>query len=167
MEKRFIYLAGPIGGMDEDEAKDWRDWVEGELKVLSERYRGEIVGISPLRCEPPPHDLGRYPFPGEQEYADPMFGTARAISAKNKMDVEDCHLTLAYMPSELIAKAPSYGTVIEMALARRADKPVILVTDKLEVFSHPVIDGLACSWKLATLEEALELIEGLYGKYVE
>ncbi|KKL19668.1 hypothetical protein LCGC14_2463150, partial [marine sediment metagenome] len=45
-------------------------------------------------------------------------------------------------------------------------KPVILVTDKPEVFNHPVIDGLACSWKLATLEEALELIEGLYGRYV-
>ena len=43
--KKYIYLAGPIAGLTEVEATEWRGWVR-------ERLPYGIVGISPLRCEP-------------------------------------------------------------------------------------------------------------------
>ena len=43
--KKFIYLAGPIAGLNEKEATTWRDEVH-------QKFPYNIVGISPLRCEP-------------------------------------------------------------------------------------------------------------------
>ncbi len=156
MTKRYIYLAGPIVGCTEDEAKDWREFVYAKLK---EKGSG-IVGISPLRCEPSIE--GGYAL----ETADPMFGTSRAISSKNIMDVQACDLLLAYLPKELAEKRPSYGTVVEMAWGKWAGKPVILVTDDPYVAQHPVLNACA-SWVLGSIEEALQVIHGLFDDYVE
>ncbi len=154
MIKRYIYLAGPIAGCVASEALDWRAYIRAELKGSG------IVGISPLRCEPPAED-GTYKL----NYADPMFGKARAISSKNIMDVKACDLVLAYLPREINERRPSYGTVIELAWGKWEGKPTILVTDDPYVRDHPVIN--VCSgWELGTLDEALTVIHGLFDDYV-
>ncbi len=154
MTKRYIYLAGPIAGCSEGEAKDWREYVCEKLKGSG------IMGISPLRCEPPSPD-GNYTL----TQADPLFGTARAISSKNLMDVRACDLILAFLPREINERRPSYGTVIEMAWGKWAGKPTILVTDDPYVREHPVVN--VCSgWVLGTLDEALKVIHGLFDDYV-
>ena len=56
--KKFIYLAGPITGLEEEEAKDWRE-------MIKERLSENIKAISPLRCEP---DVGET---YRSEYDDP------------------------------------------------------------------------------------------------
>jgi hypothetical protein len=81
-----VYLAGPILGCTEGEANDWRLKVDKFLRPFN------IVGISPLRCEPIHGE--RYTM----EYADPKFGTARAISSKNLFDVHECKLGIFYIP---------------------------------------------------------------------
>ena len=43
--KKYIYLAGPIAGLTEEEATEWRAEVRENLPQ-------GIIGISPLRCEP-------------------------------------------------------------------------------------------------------------------
>lgn len=152
MTTRYVYLAGPIGGCTQAEANDWREMVADALPP-------EIVGISPLRCEP---------LVGERyglHYADPMFGTARAISSKNLMDVRQCDVTLAFLPRWATERAPSYGTVIEMAWAHALGKPVILVTDDEHVREHAVVNACA-GWVLPTLREATDLLVGLFGGYV-
>ena len=47
--KKVIYLAGPIAGLNKKEGTAWRDAVSNDLREAS---NGNIIGISPLRCEP-------------------------------------------------------------------------------------------------------------------
>lgn len=149
--KKYVYLAGPILGCTHGEANDWRHYVDNKLKDHG------IVGISPLRCEP---------LIGERytaEYPDPRFGTPRAIAAKNRFDVHNCDITLAYLPKEMETNI-SLGTLGEIFWADMADKQVILVSDHPKVVGHPVIDA-AVDWKLTTLDEAIDVIIGVLGGY--
>ena len=149
--KRFVYLAGPILGCTAGEANDWRRYVDDRIRDHN------IIGISPLRCEP---------LIGERytaQYADNRFGTPRAIAAKNKFDVMNSDITLAYLPATMAANI-SLGTVGEIFWADMAGKQVILVSDHPKIISHPVIDA-AVDWKLDTLDEAVDVIIGVLGGY--
>ena len=149
-----IYLAGSIAGCDKGEANDWRNTVSAALAQHG------IVGVSPLRCEP---------IHGERygvSYEDPRFGTARAISSKNFLDVQRCAATLCYMPKDLNERRLSVGTVIELAWAHALRKPTILVTDYPFLLEHPVVNANA-SWVLATLPEAVDVIVGVFGVYAK
>ena len=149
--KKYVYLAGPILGCTKGEANDWRHYVAEKLEEHG------IVGISPLRCEPLTGE--RYTL----EYPDPRFGVPRAIAAKNKHDVQNCDITLAYMPAEMGIDV-SIGTVIECGWADAYDKQVILVSDHAKIVQHPVLDAVV-DWKLGTLDEAIDVCVGLLGGY--
>jgi nucleoside 2-deoxyribosyltransferase len=110
-----------------------------------------IIGISPLRCEPLTGE--RY----ELGYADPRFGTARAIASKNFFDVQRCDMTLAYMPKTMPF---SKGTLCELAWAFALRKPTILVTKDKKLTKHPVVQACA-SWILSSLDEAVDVIIGV------
>ena len=111
-----------------------------------------------MRCEPLIGE--RY----ELQYDDPTFGSARAIASKNLFDVQQCDMTLAYLPRELENRRPSYGTVCELAWAHLLRKPVILVTDDLALVRHPLISACA-GWLLRDLDEAIEVVLGLLLTY--
>lgn len=148
-----VYLAGPILGCTGAQANDWR------VSVASTLAAYKITGISPLRCEP---------LRGERYgmgYDDPRFGTARAIASKNLFDVETCEMTLAYLPKPPADRHQSYGTIVEIAWAKKAGRPAIVVTDDPEIKNHPCI--LACAaWVLDTLPEAIDVCIGILGGYV-
>lgn len=151
-----VYLAGPILGCNEGEAHDWRIAVASRLRVHN------ILGISPLRCEP--LRTARYGF-GNND--DPLFGTAKAIASKNQMDVRLCEATLAFLPRNwtgLPEWHQSYGTMQELAWAHAWGKITVTVSDDPDVFKHPVI-GVSSGWMLRTLNEATELLIGLLGGY--
>lgn len=161
---RFVYLAGPILGCTAGEANDWREYVDSKLRPHN------IIGISPLRCEPL---IGKV---YTAEYADQRFGVPRAIAAKNKFDVRACDITLAVLPMPLPPKTQSYGTLEEIAWADEAGKMVIQVTDDPAIIRHPVVDS-ARGWKLAAgpghpyetitdaLDAAIEICIGVLGGY--
>ena len=73
--KQTVYLAGPIMGCTRTEANDWR------IEFARQLADNDIRGVSPLRCEPL---IGEH---YSMEYADPKFGTAKAIGSKNMFDV--------------------------------------------------------------------------------
>lgn len=149
-----VYLAGPITARTILEANSWRD------DVISKLAPHGIVGVSPLRCEPPRGE--RYTLSD----ADPKFGTARAISSKNKEDVRRCSLTLAYLPKKLNDSPwPSIGTIAELSWAYWDGKPTILVSDDPRITEHPVINTEA-GWIVPSLDEAVEIIVGVYSVYV-
>ena len=152
MTKQTVYLAGPIMGRTHNEANDWR-W-----DVVIQLAGDDIRGVSPLRCEP---------LVGEvysMQYADPKFGTARAIAAKNMFDVLHCDMTLAYLP-RLDGTSPySLGTVCELAWAKMAQKPTILVSSDPFILEHPVL-GANAGWLLDNMEDAIEVICGVLGGY--
>lgn len=151
---KYVYLAGPILGCTQSEANDWRHYVNDRL-----RYTG-IVSISPLRREPivgPVYEAG---------YDDPKFGSAAAIGSKNFYDTEACDFVLVYLPRGDPAKDKevSLGTLIELGWARKAHKPIILVTDNPFVAGHPVVRFCA-NWTLGTLDDAIDVLVGVLGGY--
>jgi len=147
----FVYLAGPIVDCGFHEANDWRKYAAEKLRPHN------IVGVSPLRCEPLHGD--KY----SPQYADQRFGVPRAISAKNKFDVRRCAITLAMLPLPANDRTQSYGTLQEVAWADEAGRMVIQVTDDPKIISHPVVDS-ARGWKMCageghpfpTIKEALD-----------
>lgn len=149
--RKFVYLAGPILGCTGGEANDWR------LAVALRLADCNITGVSPLRCEPLHGE--RY----TEGSMDPRFGTARAIAAKNKFDVMNCDMTLAYLPAAMGTNI-SLGTVGEIFWANMANKQTILVSDHPKILLHPVVDA-AVNWKLGTLDEAVDVIIGVLGGY--
>lgn len=148
-----VYLAGAIAGLSEAEAKDWRAYVIDKLAPHG------IVGVSPLRCEPPDSN-GNYKL----NYDDPKFGTARAIKGKNIFDVQNCDITLAYLPKPKEGGRASYGSMWEVGAATALGKRVIIVSDDPNVKNHPLFGG-TCDWPLATLDEAIEVLIGVLGVY--
>jgi nucleoside 2-deoxyribosyltransferase len=149
---RTVYLAGPILGCYKHEANDWRFEVSVDLGSHN------IIGISPLRCEP---------LIGEKYgvgYTDPKFGTARAIAAKNMFDTKTCDMVLAYMPTPPAGRLPSAGTICEIAWGHALGKPVILATDDPFIRDHPVINS-CCNWVLDNLEDAVEVAVGILAGY--
>ena len=142
--KKYVYLAGPIAGCTEEEATEWRNYV-------CTWFQHGIVGISPLRCEPLKEGMTYT----EEGATDKMWSDPRAIATKNWLDTESCDLVLAYLPKELNERRPSYGTVIEIGWA---------IDDKY-LMDHPLIKHNA-SWRLGNLEDAAEVINGLFGEYV-
>jgi|TARA_B100000959_G_scaffold95563_1_gene101371 nucleoside 2-deoxyribosyltransferase len=153
--RKTVYLAGPIAECDDKEANEWRDWVTSRLPY-------GIIGISPLRCEPLKEGM-RYTDPGATEK---MWSDPRAIATKNWLDTESCDLVLAYLPQELNERRPSYGTVIEIGWAIGLRKPLVVVSDDEYLMEHPLIQHNA-SWRLDNLEDAVEVITGLFGDYVQ
>ena len=148
---KTVYLAGPITGATTKEANDWRNEFRAKLQAYG------ISGISPLRCEPPGIG-GKY----EGIYDDPKFGTAKAISSKNMMDLQTCDITLCYFPPG----APlSVGTLAELFIGWAWRRPVIVVSHDPKLVNHPLVQ-MAAGWILPDLDEAFELITGLFDGYM-
>ena len=150
--KPKVYLAGPIQDCNRREANDWRDDVTFSLR------QHNIIGISPLRCEP----LIGETYNGGN--ADPRFGTARAIASKNFFDVANCDMVLAYMPRNLEKSTLSIGTILEIGWAFGLRKPVVLVTDDERLVKHPVMNSNV-AWLLPTLEDGVDVVLGILGDY--
>ena len=149
--KRTVYLAGPIAGCTEGEAKDWR------AKVNAKLADHNIMGISPLRCEPATD--GRYDISTVQG-GDKRFGTAQAIGSKNEFDARTCDMILVYLPSK------SVGTIIELGWGKALNKPVIVVTTDPYLSQHPVIQHCS-SWSLCNLDDAVDVIIGVLGDFAK
>jgi len=150
---RTVYLAGPILGCTEGEANDWRKGVSDVLKPH------DIIGISPLRCEPIRGE--RYGTGND----DPRFGTALAIASKNLFDVLNTDMTIAYLPRPAPGREQSWGTIVEIAWAKAFNKPAIIVSDHEKVLTHPVV--LSCAaWIVPTLLDAEDICIGILAGYV-
>ena len=152
--KKYIYLAGPIAGLTEEEGTSWRKEVDLMLP-------DNIIGISPLRCEPVQPGM-RYDDPGA---VDKLWSDPRSINAKNWLDTESSDLVLAYLPKQYNDRRPSIGTLIEIGWTIGLNKPLIVVSDDNQMLDHPLIECNA-AWRLNELDDAVEVIIGLFGDYV-
>ena len=151
---KTVYLAGPVLGCSGEQANGWRSMVASTL------LRDNIRAISPLRCEP---------LRGERygsSYSDPKFGTSQAIGSKNLFDVRTCDMGIYYLPVPEDGRHQSWGTMQEMAWAYVLGKPTILVSDDPEIRAHPVINANS-SWAVDDLSEAMDIVVGILGGYVE
>jgi nucleoside 2-deoxyribosyltransferase len=151
---RYVYLAGPIAGCDQEEAKDWRADVTFRLPP-------GIVAINPLRSEPTP-EAGPYKL----TYQCHKFGTAGAIAAKNRYDVKKCDLILAHLPRDINERRPSYGTIFEIAWAVEMQKPIIVWTDDEYIREHPLVKFYV-PWFVDNMDDAIDIISGLLSVYTK
>jgi nucleoside 2-deoxyribosyltransferase len=151
---RHVYLAGPIVGCTLSEASDWRTYVIDRLA------KHGIVGISPLRCEPPPG--GRF----DHGDGDPKHGTSKAIGTKNFMDVRKCDVTFAHIPAQPAGwdEPWAVGTLIEVGAAHIIGKPVIVVSNDPTIRKHPVVNYCA-GWVLEDMDSGIEVVIGLLSAY--
>lgn len=92
-----IYLAGPIDGVSEEDARDWREHV------------GKLAPVGVLLFSP----------------AHAYFGTSPVVAAElhylNHQVLQACDAVLAYLPLE---KGRALGTIREIEAARMMHKPV-------------------------------------------
>lgn len=138
--KKFVYLAGPIEGCSNHEINQWRQ----KCNLAFEDY---IVGVNPYRAE--------------RESDDPE--SRKRIIMKNYMDTKNSDLVFAYLPKEINARRPSYGTTFEIAWGYSMQKPVVVVSDDVRVHDHPLIDMSGASfWDL---EEAIDYVNVLFSPY--
>lgn len=142
--KKFVYLAGPIEDCDDSEIHDWRNYVSKNLV-------GNVVGISPYRG-PETKDNG---------YTAQV---CKSIRDKNLLDSKSCDALLAYMPSEIIARRPSYGTTFEVAWFDYMQKPIVVVTDDEFVQRHPLFKA-SVGWYYDNFDDAIEMLNVLLGVY--
>ena len=140
--RKFVYLAGPIEGCSNHEINQWR-------QKCYVGFTENITGVNPYRAE--------------KDADDPE--ARKRIVMKNYMDTKSCDLILAYLPKEINARRPSYGTTFEIAWGFSLQKPVVIVSDDLGVHDHPLMNMAgAMFWDL---EEAIDHINVLLGVYSE
>ncbi len=141
----YVYLSGPISGT-EPEFQSWK--VE-----VRDGFEPGIIGIDPLRCEP---ELRGKIY--ETSYLDELFGTPKAISSKNFIDVQRADIVLAYLPFL------SIGTLLEIGWCMAMHKPCIVVSEDPKIRENAVLQGKA-NWLFYNLDDAVATINGIYGDY--
>ncbi len=151
MEQPSCYLAGPVVGCLELEAKDWRVWAEWALSHYG------IRGISPIRSVEV--DGQRY---GLSERC-PKHGIPKSIFAKNVFDVKRCDIVLAYLP--LKEFNPRVGTISEIAWKYAWGGTSVLVSDDPAFTDHPDMQG-QCGWITDSLETGVEIVGEILGAYL-
>lgn len=154
MIKRYIYLAGAIYGVSYEEAIDWRT----EIKSL---FLPGLIGISPMRMK---EFLSGKEKIGHS-YEHDLLSNARAIWARDKMDVKTCDMIVAYMPRSINEKRPSTGTTVELGWADAFDKLIVLITDDPHLINHP-LTGQAAGFIVPDIVRAAEVVNGVFGEYV-
>ena len=148
--KRTVYLAGPIAGKTEEEAKSWRKHATDALDMHN------IQGISPLRCEPP--KAGIYDSDMTVQSDCQKFGSHEAIMAKNDFDVRNCDMGIFYIPEGCV------GTLIELGMAKMANMGVIVVTEAPRIAFAPLVMHCA-GWILPNFDDAIDVVIGVLEDY--
>ena len=147
MNYKFIYLAGPIEGVNEEERDDWRQLADLQF----DNKTNFVKGINPGRNQDIPYD---------GTYAD-----AQRIVQNNYNDCKMCDAILAYLPKEINNRRPSYGAAFEIAWFIEMRKPIVIVTDDESVKYHPMCKAHT-GYIYDTLDEGIDQIVDLFNDFV-
>ena len=147
MNYKFIYIAGPIEWVNEEEREDWR--LLADLQF--ENKTNFVKGINPGRNQDKPYD---------GTYAD-----AQRIVQNNYNDCKMCDAILAYLPKEINNRRPSYGAAFEIAWFIEMRKPIVIVTDDDYVKYHPMFKAHT-GYIYDTLDEGIDQIVDLFNDFV-
>lgn len=151
---KYVYLAGPILGCTEYEAKNWRQYAHDVL------IDHGIVGISPLRCEPIDGSTYEIKPRGRSE----KWHSPQAIGGKNFFDMDYCQMCLMNFPAREPGRDLSAGTLIELGALKAWNKRTVICTQDPLIEKHSVVRYCA-DWVMPTLDDALDVVIGLMGGY--
>lgn len=110
----LVYLAGPIDGVQRQEALDWREEVSQCLNQ---------DGISTFS---PAHAFSVVYFNGNSPSNKAM---ARAVTKINRCAIRQSSVVLAYLPKDRI----TIGTIREIEYAVSISKPVVVLIERTDI----------------------------------
>lgn len=143
-----VYLSGPITGLAYEGCTDWRDYARKRLADM------DIDGLCPMRGKDYLRGKGEI-LDGMQAVIERALSQDAAIVTRDRWDTTRCDFVLVNL---LGAKAVSIGTVIEIAWADMARKPVVLVMEPSgNPHEHAFIRELN-GYRVETLDEALDIV---------
>ena len=149
-----VYLAGPIRGLNYNDATEWRESARSALSDVG------IDAFSPMRAK----DYLRKETNVDgnklkDQYAEYPLSTMKAITTRDRADCMGADLVIMNL---LGAKIVSIGSVLEVAWADAARVPVILVMEKdgTNVHEHGMIREM-CGFHVETLDEAVYLARAI------
>lgn len=122
----LVYLAGPVDGVQRQEALDWREDVSRRLN------RAGISTFSPA------HAFSVVYF-NNNSPSDKV--TARAVTEINKYAIGQSSVVLAYLPKDRI----TIGTIREIEYAVSIGKPVVVLVEHTGVSFLSLYDTIQVS----------------------
>jgi len=145
MKSFFVYLAGPISGLGFNESIDWRQYA-------IENLDSHISGVSPLRGKEYLGTLDK--IVGSYDNNDWPLSTQRGIYTRDNFDVHRSDLLLVNL---LNATTVSIGTVMEIAWAKQANIPIVLIMEPHgNIHEHPMLLE-ACPFVVSDIDTAIVL----------
>lgn len=152
--KPKVYLAGPIRGLNYNEATEWREQAKAQLADVG------IDAMSPMRAK---EYLKALTNVGGDKLADSYehkpLSTMKAIVTRDRHDCQKSDMVIMYLKG---AKTVSIGSVLEVAWADAARVPIVLVMekDKTNPNEHGMIREM-CGFHVETLEEAIYIVKSV------
>ena len=142
MKQYLLYCAGAITGISYAGSTDWREYVSKQLPPF-------ITAVSPMR--------GKKYLSKEvsvkASYEDIPLSSQKGIMTRDRMDVMRCDMILVNL---LGTEKVSIGSVMEVAWADAFRKPVILIMEKDNLHSHPMLRE-AAGFVVSDLDEAITI----------
>lgn len=145
MSKPSVYLAGPIRGLNYDDATSWRERARIHLKEAG------IDAFSPMRAK---NYLKNDKNIDSSDSNYEMFPLSVPPAVVCR-DFNDCTKRDALIVYLLGAKAVSIGTVFEIAWAYQKRIPVILVMEKSGNPHEHMFIRQCANFQVETLDEAI------------
>lgn len=136
-----VYLAGPIKGLQYDDAVTWRERAAEELAP-------EITAFSPMRGKEYLNDgtaLGDFYSPRD------ILAAPKAIFGRDHNDVKSADMVIAFL---LGASAVSIGTCVEIGWTNAYRVPLVVVEREGGAHWHPFVTE-AANWIVGSVEEAV------------
>jgi len=150
LKKYTVYLAGPITGLNHDEAVDWRKIVTDELRP--------IHCLSPMRGKEYLRGMASLPHRSEDlAQIGNVMSTARGIMTRDRWDAARCDVLFVNL---LGATRVSIGTVMEIAWADLRRTPIVCAMEDDNMHRHGMIDE-AVGFRVPTLAEACDVVRSL------
>lgn len=157
---KTVYLAGPISGLDYDDANGWRDQVG---KSLAE---DGISALSPLRSKVYLRELG----PIKDSYNNELTGddvivnmsTSRGITTRDRFDCMNCDVLLVNL---LGTKKVSIGTVMEIAWADANRTPIVLIMEENDNLHDHAMINECVGYRVTTILQAIHVVKSVLGPY--
>lgn len=143
-----VYLAGPITGLEYDNAEDWRGLVALELQEAG------IDAFSPLRAKEFLRSLG--PLEDQYHNLHPL-SSSRGIMTRDRFDCTTRDLVFVNL---LGSRRVSIGTVMEIAWADLLRKPIVCVMEEDNVHRHGMVTE-AVGFEVRTLAEAVAITKAI------
>lgn len=147
VSRPLVYLAGPITGLDYQRTTEWRERVSALLAP-------DIVCLSPMRSKTHVNNQSI----ASNEYPDDVLSSAREVITRSRWDTMRCDLLLVNL---LYAERLSIGTIMEVAWADAARKPIVLAMEDGGLHEHAMIQEVVGFRVTTSVEDAAAVVRSI------